>query len=86
MTGGSKKTVEFARQHGKPVLHLFRDCGPPPPEVILRHFIQDHDIKVLNVAGPRASKEPDVGAFIREVLGKMWPPQSLRGVPDCAIS
>jgi hypothetical protein len=28
---------------------------------------------VLNVAGPRASKEPEVGAFVKEVLGKTWP-------------
>ena len=75
LTGGSQKTVEFARKHGKPVLHLSRNGGPESPEMALRRFIQDHDIKVLNVAGPRASKEPEVGAFVKEVLGKTWPSQ-----------
>ena len=73
LTGGSRKTVEFARKHKKPVLHLFRDCSAPPAEAILRRFIQDHELEVLNVAGPRASKEPEVGAFVREVLSKTWP-------------
>lgn len=73
LTGGSKKTVELARKHGKPVLHLSRNGGPASPEIALRRFIQDHGIKVLNVAGPRASKEPEVGAFVLEVLGKAWP-------------
>ena len=73
LTGGSWKTVEFARKHGKPVLHFFRDCSPPPPDAMLRRCIQDHEIAVINVAGPRASKEPEVGAFVREVLGKTWP-------------
>jgi Circularly permutated YpsA SLOG family len=66
-------TVEFARKHGKPVLRLFRNGGPKSPEMALRRFILEHDIKVLNVAGPRASKEPEVGAFVKEVLGKTWP-------------
>jgi len=33
----------------------------------------DYEIEVLNLAGPRASKEPEVGAFVREVLDKTWP-------------
>jgi hypothetical protein len=73
LTGGSKLTVEFAQKHGKPVLHLSRNGGPASPELALRRFIQDRGIKVLNVAGPRASKEPEVGAFVKEVLGKTWP-------------
>jgi hypothetical protein len=58
LTGGCKETVEFAQKHGKPVLHLSR-TGPAQPELALRRFIHDHDIKVLNVAGPKASKEPE---------------------------
>jgi hypothetical protein len=72
LTGGCKETVEFAQKHGKPVLHLIRN-GPASPELALRRFIQDHGIKVLNVAGPRASNEPEVGVFVLEVLGRTWP-------------
>jgi hypothetical protein len=70
LTGWSKKTVELVHKHRKPVLHLAWDGGPAAPEQALRRFILDHGIKVLNVAGPRASKEPEVGPFVKQVLGK----------------
>jgi len=31
------------------------------------------EIKTPNVAGPRASKEPKFGEFVKEVLGLVWP-------------
>ena len=73
LAGGSKMTVELAQKYAKPVLHISRNGGPSSPELALLGFVQDHGIKVLNVAGPRASKEPAVGAFVKEVLGKTWP-------------
>ena len=73
LTGGSKRTVELARKHRRPVLHLSKGGGVPAAEVALRRFVEENGIKVLNVAGPRASKEPKVGAFVREVLDKAWP-------------
>src|ERR1019366_9073493 len=60
LTGGSKKTVELARKHGKPLIHIARDGGAASPAQALLRFIQEHQIRVLNVAGPRASKEPEV--------------------------
>jgi hypothetical protein len=72
LTGGSKKTVDLAHKHGKPVLLLSRDGGPASPERALLAFIRDHKIKVMNVAGPRASKEPEVGAWVTEVMEKVW--------------
>ncbi len=72
LSGGSKKTVFVAHKLGKPVLRISRDGGPAAPEQALRRFIQEHNIKVLNVAGPRASKEPGVAAFVREVLERIW--------------
>ena len=69
LTGGSKKTAEFARKNGKPCLHLSREVnGDPVTE--LRAFIQANRVKVLNVAGSRASKEPGVGSFVKDVLSK----------------
>jgi hypothetical protein len=67
---GSKKTFQLAQKLNKPVLHLWRDGGGPLPEKELARFIRDHAIRTLNVAGPRASKEPEVGWFVKEVLGK----------------
>lgn len=68
LTGGSKKTVELARKHGKPCLHLSAQGARDKAQEQLREFIGQHGIKVLNVAGPRASKEPAVGAFVVETL------------------
>jgi hypothetical protein len=73
LTGGCKETVELARKHGKPVLHLCKANGVSVAELALRRFIAEHGITVLNVAGPRASKEPEVGDFVREVLDRTWP-------------
>ena len=69
LMGGSKKTLDLARKQGKPVLHIAREgSGAPPPAQALARFIEDHRIKVLNVAGPRASKEPEVYEFVKQVL------------------
>ncbi len=67
LTGGSSKTAELARQHGKPWLHLAKDASEATGERLHR-FVQEHGIHVLNVAGPRASTEPNIGAFVRAAL------------------
>jgi Circularly permutated YpsA SLOG family len=67
LTGGSKKTAAFAIKHKKPWLHIYRDGQYDAAELLLR-FISDHRIKILNVAGPRASKEPQIAAFVKKVL------------------
>jgi hypothetical protein len=66
LTGGSKSTVEFARKHGKPCMHLC--AGDKTVADALRVFVEKHGVKVLNVAGPRASKEPGVGEFVMRTL------------------
>ena len=72
LSDGSKKTLEFAQKHGKPCLHIhsgLKDAGKRLPE-----FVVDNEIKARNVAGPRASKEPGVGDFVKEVLDTAFPP------------
>ena len=76
LTGGSKRTAELARQHGKPWLHLSKEATPGDAGKRLYGFVQEHGIRVLNVAGPRASTEPDIGEFVRQVLD-----QAFRGGP-----
>ena len=71
LTGGPKKTAEFAKKHRRPWLHLSAKLhGDKAPEVLMK-FIQEHQIKILNVAGPRASKEPMVGEVVKAVLGAL---------------
>ncbi len=70
LTGGSAKTVRLAEKHGKPCVHLSKDRdGVKAPELLAK-FIEQYRIKILNVAGPRASKEPAVGGFVGELLVK----------------
>ena len=66
LTGGSRKTVDFAIKHNKPWLHLHQ--GGVSPHVALVKFIREHKVATLNVAGPRASKEPEVSGFVKTVL------------------
>lgn len=65
LTGGSRLTRELAAKHGKPCLHLHPGVDAPR---LLAAFVRDHRVRVLNVAGPRASNEPGVYAYARQVL------------------
>jgi Circularly permutated YpsA SLOG family len=69
LTGGSKETLAFARQHHKPCLHLH--SGLPNGSGQLRTFIEKNNVKVLNVAGPRSSQEDAVGAFVERLLDEI---------------
>jgi hypothetical protein len=66
-TGGSKLTADCATKHGKPWLHFAR-VAAGDPAARLREFLAAHAVKVLNVAGARASKEPEVAAFTTAIL------------------
>jgi hypothetical protein len=69
LTGGTKLTAEIAAELSKPLLHLCAAAtGPLEAAVSLRQFIAEHRIARLNVAGPRASQEPQIGAFVQAVL------------------
>ena len=70
LTGGSKQTVDFARKYGRPCLHLSAQSNGDKAPELLREFIRQHGIKVLNVAGPRKSKEPEVAEFVKATLTK----------------
>jgi hypothetical protein len=70
LTGGSKRTVEFAEKHGKPWLHLSAQSAGPQATRLLREFIGQHNVRVLNVAGPRASEESVVATFVMRTLSE----------------
>jgi hypothetical protein len=69
-TGGSLLTITIAKELNKPFIHLSREGGTPIEETSrrLRAFLEQHRVERLNVAGSRASKEPQIGAFVRKVL------------------
>jgi len=58
LTGGSKKTAEFAAKHHKPWIHLHSRLFGDQPERLLLQFLTEHNIETLNIAGSRASKAP----------------------------
>jgi hypothetical protein len=68
LTGGSALTQALAVQHRKPVLHLAQEVDGRSAPARLRAFLRRHQIKVLNVAGPRLSTEPGARAFASRVL------------------
>jgi len=65
-SGGSLWTVEFAKKHGKPCLQLSQTGYYPC--VTLQEFVEDHGIKVLNVAGSRETKEPGIWRWAYQVV------------------
>jgi hypothetical protein len=67
LSGGTLLTWNYARQLGKPVLVLVAGQTEAPAKA-LREFIRQHRIRALNVAGPRASFAPEIGAFVERVL------------------
>ncbi|SAL49355.1 putative molybdenum carrier protein [Caballeronia concitans] len=64
LSGGSKRTAEFAQRHGKPWLAL----SPSQSVDQLARFLSDHRIRVLNVAGSRHSTAPGIEAFVHQSL------------------
>jgi hypothetical protein len=72
LSGGSKKTAEFARNYGKPLLHLHPGIETPGQE--LGAFIRANGIKVLNVAGFRLSGEPRICGVVIAALktANLW--------------
>jgi len=78
LRGGSASTAALAARHRKPCLHLARAVAGASAALKLRQFLVAHRIRVLNVAGPRASAEPEVAAFVRETLQRALFPRTER--------
>jgi hypothetical protein len=69
LTGGSALTTSFAEKHGKPYIHIDLEITPfPEAASMIREWIKHYNIKVMNVAGPRASKDPLIYAAVVELL------------------
>jgi Circularly permutated YpsA SLOG family len=68
LSGGTKLTRDYANKLGKPVLHIYdirkeQISNPNSPQFeiqALTDFLCSNKIEILNVAGPRESKETGV--------------------------
>ena len=69
MSGGTLLTAGLARRLARPLLHLAKADSPAAEQAeSLRQFIGQHEIRVLNVAGPRESGELGVREFVAGLL------------------
>lgn len=83
LTGGSALTVELAKKHNKPCLHV--DLNYMEKMVAAENinaWIADHKFQVLNVAGPRASKDSKIYQEVYSVLGTVYLLETITGSLD----
>jgi hypothetical protein len=72
LTGGSLWTLTCAQTYQKPWLHLVRlEEGAEASDRLL-NFLQQHSIRVLNIAGSRQSKENQVYDFVFSTLSATY--------------
>jgi len=69
LSGGSGRTAEFAEKHGKPWVHIpLAEVDDLTAAKVLITFINECRARVLNVAGTRGSKEPELYGRVVAVL------------------
>ena len=73
LVGGSKRTADFAKKHGKPCLHSHPGASYQLARDLL-NFVNSNGTSVLNVAGSRESKEPKIGEFVKHLLEEALSP------------
>jgi hypothetical protein len=71
--GGSLETFNIVQKMEKPWIYLSAARREDAPRLLWK-FIEDNQIRVLNVAGPRASEEPEVGQFATAILDRLYTP------------
>jgi hypothetical protein len=80
LSGGTRLTWVHANKIGKPVLHIYdtrKERISNPDSLCLKvhaltDFLRSNKIEVLNVAGPRESKEPGVYEWTLTKLLGFW--------------
>jgi hypothetical protein len=69
LTGGSALTEALAIRHKKPLLHLdFTHYSLDKAMDTLNKWLQAHSVQILNVAGPRASGDPQIYQKVYQLL------------------
>lgn len=69
LSGGSRLTLEFCVEQHKPVMLIdAAQVAVKGAASSVENFIEQHAIRVLNVAGPRASGWPAAAAYISELI------------------
>lgn len=70
-SGGTDLTLRLARRYRRPCRVV--DLDRPEPRLAVRRWLTENRVRVLNVAGPRASQSPGAGeaakAYLLALLG-----------------
>jgi hypothetical protein len=75
LTEGSLTTILCASRNKRPWLHLSSELLSGDSERAARFlatFVERHQIRILNVAGPRVSKESRIGLWVISVLDALF--------------
>jgi hypothetical protein len=75
LRGGTRLTAQIARQHNRPLLRI--DLSAPAKSAVaaIRAWLTRHRIATLNVAGPRESTQPGIGAQTSAILRQILAPR-----------
>ena len=69
LTGGSALTLKLAEEYEKPCLHIdLKKQAAFQAAITISKWIAAEQIETLNVAGPRASKDPQIYSRTRKLL------------------
>ena len=69
LEGGTLLTLEFCRKHNKPYLKIdVAQYSPQQAAPKIEDFMRNNNIKVMNVAGPRASKQSSIYDQSKDIL------------------
>jgi predicted Rossmann-fold nucleotide-binding protein len=72
LSGGSEYTRQMAEKHNKPWIHVDANAVSVEAAVqIVRAWISGNEIEVLNVAGSRASKDPQIYSTAKKILKEL---------------
>ena len=72
LAGGSDFTRQMAEKHGKPWMHV--DASKISLEAaveLIKAWLSGSQVKILNVAGPRASKDPKIYETTEKLLTRL---------------
>ena len=72
LTGGSALTEALAIKHHRPCLHIDFTFFPGDKAVAaVEQWLQENQIQILNVAGPRASNDPRIYNAVFTLIQKL---------------
>ena len=68
LSGGTAFTKFCAEKHGRPVLVICEEDELSQSTDAISKFLKRNRVRVLNVAGPRASQAPGIGKLVERLL------------------